>query len=69
MPNRDGTGPMGQGSLTGRGFGNCVSKSVPFIAGAVAGLCLGLGRRNRQNRPRGRGFGFRNQEQPQDKQD
>jgi hypothetical protein len=23
MPNRDGTGPLGQGPLTGRGFGPC----------------------------------------------
>lgn len=23
MPNRDGTGPMGQGPMTGRGSGNC----------------------------------------------
>ncbi len=23
MPTRDGTGPMGQGSRTGRGMGNC----------------------------------------------
>jgi hypothetical protein len=23
MPGRDGTGPMGQGSKTGRGMGNC----------------------------------------------
>lgn len=23
MPGRDGTGPMGQGSRTGRGLGNC----------------------------------------------
>jgi hypothetical protein len=23
MPGRDGTGPMGQGSRTGRGMGNC----------------------------------------------
>jgi hypothetical protein len=23
MPNRDGTGPLGKGPLTGRGFGRC----------------------------------------------
>lgn len=26
MPNRDGTGPNGQGALTGRGMGDCVDK-------------------------------------------
>jgi hypothetical protein len=25
MPRKDGTGPIGQGSLTGRGMGNCSS--------------------------------------------
>lgn len=43
MPNRDGTGPMGQGSLTGRGLGAC--------SGSFAGQRLGRGF--------GRGFGFR----------
>jgi len=28
MPARDGTGPLGQGSRTGRGMGNCISTSV-----------------------------------------
>lgn len=44
MPRGDGTGPMGAGPRTGRGFGNC--------QGAVRnglGLALGLGL----------GFGFR----------
>ncbi|MFN2216549.1 MAG: DUF5320 domain-containing protein [Anaerolineales bacterium] len=26
MPNRDGTGPLGEGSRTGRGAGNCTSR-------------------------------------------
>ncbi len=42
MPRRDGTGPMGQGSMTGRGAGLC--------AGDVAQGAPGQGR--------GRGFGF-----------
>lgn len=28
MPGRDGTGPMGQGSRTGRGMGNCGSAGI-----------------------------------------
>lgn len=28
MPARDGTGPLGQGSRTGRGMGNCGSTGV-----------------------------------------
>ncbi|WP_053957076.1 DUF5320 domain-containing protein [Inediibacterium massiliense] len=40
MPRRDGTGPMGMGSKTGRGMGFCnVSKS----ANIMGGLGLGLG--------------------------
>ncbi|HKL43865.1 MAG TPA: DUF5320 domain-containing protein [Candidatus Absconditabacterales bacterium] len=27
MPNKDGTGPNGQGSATGRGMGNCGKKT------------------------------------------
>lgn len=40
MPGRDGTGPMGQGTLTGRGLG----------------LCLGLGLGNGCRRTFGRNF-------------
>lgn len=29
MPTKDGTGPMGQGSKTGRGFGNCQGATNP----------------------------------------
>jgi hypothetical protein len=31
MPNRDKTGPEGKGTMTGRGFGNCVSDSEKDI--------------------------------------
>lgn len=31
MPNRDGTGPNGQGSRTGRGMGNCKNKEKSVI--------------------------------------
>jgi len=41
MPGRDGTGPMGKGSMTGRGFGFCSGSDV----GYGAGLGMGLGRR------------------------
>jgi hypothetical protein len=44
MPNRDGTGPRGEGSLTGRGLGNCSNNSNAQR--------MGLGRGN----GRGRGF-------------
>jgi len=51
MPYRDGTGPSGQGSRTGRGAGNCVGDgSVSRIGGR------GLGRRG-AGRGLGRGFG------------
>jgi len=43
MPNRDGTGPLGQGPLTGRGLGQCCPRRVS-----------GRGR----GRDFGRGFGF-----------
>ncbi|WP_102400395.1 DUF5320 domain-containing protein [Haloimpatiens massiliensis] len=40
MPRRDGTGPTGMGSMTGRGLGLC---NVAKVAGAIGGLGLGLG--------------------------
>lgn len=43
MPKRDGTGPMGQGSMTGRGLGICTGANA-------GGYGIGLGR--------GRGFGI-----------
>ena len=58
MPGLDGTGPMGQGSMTGRRMGNCVSQNdvdasspMGFGRGAGRGLRCGNG---------GRGRGFRN---------
>ena len=53
MPGRDGTGPMGQGSLTGRGLGNCVASGTPALAGGAA-MASGFGGRRRGF---GRGFG------------
>lgn len=46
MPRRDGTGPMGLGSMTGRGLGSCTGAN---------GLGSGLGLSGR--RGFGRGFG------------
>ena len=70
MPGRDGTGPMGQGEMTGRGLGNCIKAVAPLATGMIAGLCFGFGRRRGNfNRGRGfgRGFGWRNRQI--DKQD
>jgi len=50
MPGRDGTGPMGRGAMTGRGFGVCAGTGA-LLAGM--GLGLGLGCR----RGLGRGLG------------
>ncbi|PHJ36910.1 hypothetical protein P378_19550 [Desulforamulus profundi] len=52
MPRRDGTGPMGLGSMTGRGLGFCTGANAVKY-GAGLGLGLGLGCR----RGLGRGFG------------
>ena len=42
MPRRDGTGPMGCGSMTGRGFGVCTGGNVNGF-GRAMGMGLGLG--------------------------
>lgn len=47
MPGRDGTGPMGYGTVTGRGFGGCCGYGRGL--GFRSGLGQGLGMR--------RGFG------------
>lgn len=39
MPNQDGTGPVGQGSSTGRGFGFC--RSNTFFSRRGFGRCFG----------------------------
>lgn len=41
MPNKDGKGPNGKGSMTGRGLGNC-TKSNP-IKKPLKGFGLGRG--------------------------
>ncbi len=57
MPRRDGTGPMGAGSMTGRGFGLCSgTKAVKYGVGMGMGLGLGLACRRGFGRGFGRGF-------------
>jgi len=55
MPQGDGTGPAGQGSMTGRGMGFCAGFNVPgFMSGGFGrGMGRGFGR------GRGRGFAWR----------
>lgn len=60
MPRRDGTGPMGAGSMTGRGLGFCTgANAAKYGAGLGMGLGLGLACR----RGFGRGFAI-NQTSP-----
>jgi hypothetical protein len=51
MPGGNGTGPMGNGPMTGRGAGYCAGFSVPGFANPVSGRGMGRGF--------GRGRGFR----------
>ena len=55
MPRRDGTGPMGAGSMTGRGLGSCTGANAVNYG---SGLGLGLGRACRRGFGRGLGRGF-----------
>lgn len=43
MPRFDGSGPTGEGPMTGRGQGNCASDS-PGTVGRFAGFGAGIGR-------------------------
>ena len=43
MPAGDGTGPMGQGPMTGRGAGYCAGYEGPGFASPVPGRGFGLG--------------------------
>ena len=53
MPRGNGTGPMGAGSMTGRGLGPCADANAVNYDGGF-GQGMGLGRR----RGFGRGFGL-----------
>ena len=50
MPRGDGTGPMGMGSMTGRGAGWCAGFGMPGYANPIPGRGFGMGF------GRGRGF-------------
>jgi hypothetical protein len=53
MSRRDGTGPMGAGSMTGRGLGLCTGADAVKYG---AGIGMGLGRGHACRRGFGRGF-------------
>lgn len=55
MPRRDGTGPKGDGRVTGRGLGFCTGAYADKY-GAGHGMGLGLDRRCGFGRGFGRGF-------------
>lgn len=58
MPRRDGTGPMGAGPMTGRGFGPCAAdRAMGNRAGLGMGYGYGRGRGCGYGRGYGRGFG------------
>lgn len=57
MPRRDGTGPMGAGSMTGRGLGLCTGANA-LRCGAGLGMGLGFGSRRGFSRGFGRSFAF-----------
>ena len=58
MPRRDGTCPMGAGSMTGRVLGSCTgANAVKYGAGLGMGLGLGLACRRGFGRGFGRGIG------------
>ena len=60
MPGGDGTGPMGQGPMTGRSAGYCTGYSVPGYVnpGLGRGWGFGRGRGAGSGRGFGRGMGF-----------
>ncbi|MCD4713467.1 MAG: DUF5320 domain-containing protein [Clostridiales bacterium] len=61
MPRRDGTGPMGQGAMTGRGLGNCNDGEImnsDFGMGRRFGRGMGCSNGRRFNRAKGMGIGF-----------
>ena len=51
MPGGDGTGPLGMGSMTGRGAGYCADTDIPGNTNMTPGRGRGMGF------GRGRGFG------------
>lgn len=60
MPRRDGTGPAGMGSRTGRGLGMCTDEDAPrFGRKFGGGYGRGSGVRARNGFGYGLGYGFR----------
>lgn len=59
MPAGNGTGPMGMGSMTGRGAGYCAGSGVPGYMNPALGHSLGMGPGRGFGRGRG-GWGWRN---------
>lgn len=57
MPRRDGTGPLGQGAMTGRGLGVCKDGNKEGNRGEY-GSCLGRGLGFGRRRDRGIGRNF-----------
>lgn len=57
MPGRDGTGPMGAGPMTGRGFGGCYAGYGKGAGFAGFGFGRGMGRGMGCRGGFGRGFG------------
>ena len=47
MPRGDGKGPMGMGTMTGRGAGYCAGFGMPGFANAMPGNAMGYGRGRR----------------------
>lgn len=45
MPNKDQTGPLGKGPLTGRGMGVCQGVQSPFFTRTRMGYGMGFGQR------------------------
>lgn len=59
MPRRDGTGPMGQGAMTGRGLENCNDGEImnsDFGMGRRFGRGMGCSNGRRFNRAKGMGM-------------
>jgi hypothetical protein len=59
MPGGDRTGPMGQGPMTGRGFGLCAGFGRPGYASGGFGRGMGRGFGRGRGMGWGRGFGWR----------
>ena len=60
MARRDGRGPLGQGPLSGRGYGICEGANyIPRCGGGFGrGMRMEMGRRGGAPRAFGRGLGF-----------